>query len=180
MRKLLLTIFLTSLLLLCLAEKPEEKETPVPTPLETPKPQTPVKTPVVPTARSECENCHNNPKREYVPQAYRVEGHKTSDYCISCHLREYLNESKEELLERLHEKHVTQAECSVCHKEIGKSEWECMNCHGADPFKPGKNLVDIHRARSVLCEDCHGTDYLRIHMDKKIFPQELKPIPPKN
>ena len=184
MKKLLLTIFLTSLLLLCAAEKPQEKKTTsVEIPKETPTPKVEKEIESVPeeiAPRSDCENCHNNPKREYVPQAYRVEGHKSSDYCIPCHLRDYLNESKDELLERLHEKHVTRADCEVCHSEIGKSEWECLNCHAADPFEAGKNLVDIHRARNVLCEDCHGTDYLRIHMKKEPFPFELNPIPPKN
>ena len=184
MKKLFIAIFLTSLLLLCAGEAPKEKVVPkktveTPLPAETPKPE---KTPteMQQLSRSECENCHNNPKRQYVPQAYEVEGHKNADYCISCHLKEYLNESKEFLLEKLHEKHVTQADCKVCHKEIGKSEWECLNCHGSDPFKPGRNLVDIHRARNVLCEDCHGEDYLRIHLEKKVFPYEIPPIPPKN
>ncbi len=181
MRRTLLLIFLTSLLLFCVSEKPQEGKT-IATPTATPVVE---KTPEVKEKvekqlpRSECENCHNNEKRQYVPQAYKIEGHKNADYCISCHLSKYLNESKQKLLERLHEKHVTKAECTKCHREIGKSEWECLNCHGEDPFSPGNNLVDIHRYRGVLCEDCHGSDYLRIHMKKKPFPVELKPIPPK-
>ncbi len=130
--------------------------------------------------KSECENCHLNEKRVYVPQAYNVEGHKNSDFCISCHLRNFVGKlDKEGLLLKLHEKHVVYGDCRDCHKEIGVSEWECLNCHGKDPLSPGDNLVEIHKIRGVLCENCHGSNFIDIHINKTKFPFPLERITPK-
>jgi|Deesub1362A_J573_1020465.scaffolds.fasta_scaffold00040_116 uncharacterized CHY-type Zn-finger protein len=189
MKKILVLLFLLSLLFIgCVqelqkAEKGEKVEMPTPgvTPSETPKPTpkptvTPVRPKYVEATGAICENCHINEKRQYVPQAKTIAGHVDgSQYCFYCHAENKSGNLVEEIAKLHHSKYT---DCNLCHKSFTLTELDCGNCHAADdPFKPSEaNLLDIHIPRGVDCQSCHGDDFLRIHEKREIFPEEF-PIP---
>ncbi|MBE8540050.1 hypothetical protein [Geoglobus acetivorans] len=118
-----------------------------------------------------CENCHLNSKRQYVPQADKIEGHLDgTKFCQYCHVK---GDDVVRELGNLH--HSKYSDCSKCHVNYDLEKMDCGSCHAyPDPFEPSNgNLLKIHLSRGVGCKDCHGTDFLRIHQDKKIFPDKF-------
>ncbi len=118
-----------------------------------------------------CENCHLNPKRQYVPQADRIQGHVNgSGYCVFCHAK---GEDVVKAIGDLH--HSRFKDCIKCHPTFSPKDIKCGNCHGyPDPFKEsGGNLLKIHLSRGFGCKECHGHDFLRIHIQKKKFPERF-------
>lgn len=150
------------------------KETPVPTPGQTPPAavkETPAKTaetPAVVTAPAKvetikCELCHKDPQT----LKPHVNGGKL---CINCHGSQ------------VHNIHIGPGtvglQCDTCHgfpptvPTVGKGEGPgyysvCEKCHAAPPdsLKPSNgDLIVVHLSRGKYCTNCHGTDIGAIHM----------------
>jgi len=118
-----------------------------------------------------CENCHLNPKRQYVPQADKIQGHVNgSAYCIFCHAK---GEDVVKAIGDLH--HARFKDCIRCHPTFSLKDVRCGKCHGyPDPFEESAgNLLKIHLSRGFGCKDCHGHDFIRIHIQKKKFPERF-------
>ncbi|RLI85988.1 MAG: hypothetical protein DRP01_05085 [Archaeoglobales archaeon] len=161
--KIFLIILISVSLILCVQHERVVK--PSITPSKTPTKAEPID--------GECLACHKNPKRQYVPQAEGIDGHKNaSRHCIRCHIRDAKNMSEREIFLALHSLHTSKhKDCKKCHKIYTREELECWRCHSSDPFKPsGCNVFEIHSPRNVGCKDCHGDDFIRIHYEHKIFP----------
>jgi hypothetical protein len=141
---------------------------PVETPYNPPKNATPLSSFSQSKEGIQCENCHMNPTREYVPQAISVRGHvEGGKYCNNCHGS------------KVHDIHIGQGtinlDCKTCHgipPTIPKAEEGhvvCENCHGyPNPLEPSYgNLVDIHLSRGIYCINCHTEGFLNIHLKKE-------------
>jgi len=121
-----------------------------------------------------CLACHYNERRQYVPQADRIPGHlNASDFCIYCHVKNATELSEREIFEAIHPVHAKSRDCSECHRTYTRDELRCGNCHaGEDMLEPSNgNVFEIHSPRGVGCEDCHGRDMIRIHIEGKKFPE---------
>ena len=190
---IILTLLFTVSFCLC-AQKAQVTPTPTPTtpkptatatPTATPKP-TPTPTPKVVSAEkvqpydSTCLGCHDNPK-EYarsVPQVFSIPGHVNgSAYCIYCHVPNATKMTKEQIIAyvaKLHHQteYAKEGNCRYCHKTITKAQLNCGLCH------ENGNLIAIHSPYKVGCKECHGHDFMRIHLERKPFPPQF-PIPEK-
>ncbi len=192
--KLFLIFIIATSICLCAGKQPPAEKTPEitptptptkPTPTPTPKP-TPTPTPAVSATGvklidGECLRCHNNPSKKLVyPQALDIPGHlNATSYCIYCHVPNVTKMTKEQIDEyitKLHHetKWAKENKCEFCHaKAKGENVKNCGTCHA------NGNVFAIHSPHNVGCEDCHGHDFIRIHIDKKPFPPQF-PIPVKS
>ncbi len=161
---------------------PVETKTPVktPTPTPTPKPTTEVTAGKVKPVDGECLNCHNDPlKRQSYPQIYDIPGHVDgSAYCKYCHVPNVTKMTQQEIdayIAEFHHKtkYAQEGNCQFCHKLAkGEDIKKCGTCH------QNGDLIAIHSPYNVGCKDCHGHDFMRIHVEKKPFPPQF-PIPQK-
>ncbi len=159
------------------------KPTPVatPKPTSTPTPEKNVSAEKIKLVDGECLNCHNNPSKKLVyPQALSIPGHiNGSAYCKYCHVPNVTKmtpQQIDEYITELHHKTVyaQKGDCQYCHKAAmsEKSIKNCGTCHD------NGNLLAIHSPYHVGCKECHGYNFMRIHVEKKPFPPKF-PIPPK-
>ncbi len=197
--KVIFLIFIATTLCLCAGHKTVTAPTPTPikkapavtptpklTPTPTPKP-TPTPTPVGVSAKGirlvdgECLRCHNNPSKKLAyPQALSIPGHVNgSAYCKYCHVPNITKMTPEQIdryITELHHKteYAQKGDCQYCHKAAmsEKSVKNCGTCHA------NGNLIAIHSPYNVGCKECHGYDFMRIHVEKKPFPPKF-PIPTK-
>ena len=191
--KLLFIIILFAVLLSLCAQKPAQttptpipttptpKATPTPTPTPKPTPSKVVSAEKVQPYDSTCLGCHDNPK-EYarsVPQVFSIPGHVNgTKYCIYCHVPNVTRMTKDQIVSyvaKLHHetKYAKEGNCRYCHKTITKAQLNCGLCH------ENGNLIAIHTPYKVGCKECHGHDFMRIHLERKPFPPQF-PIPEKS
>ncbi len=164
--------------------KPTAKPTATPTVTATPKP-TPTPTKIVSAEKvqpydSTCLGCHDNPKKyaRSVPQVFSIPGHiNGTAYCIYCHVPNATKMTKEQIIAYVAKFHhqtvyAKEGNCRYCHKTITKAQLNCGLCH------ENGNLIAIHSPHKVGCKDCHGHNFMRIHLERKPFPPKF-PIPEK-
>lgn len=175
---LIVSLIFISAVAFSLCTQEQEPSFEVPTPIETVPKETP--TPVetkeeikVEPLESDCNNCHYNENRQYVPQADKIENHlDASDFCIYCHVEDASSVSRDVYINRVHELHKNvYSDCSICHKTYQTGEIRCGTCHApGDLLKPSNgNVFVIHNTANVGCKECHG-EFIPIHSYGETFP----------